>query len=278
MGYSNSLCEGGSQYIFVAVNSAAFKNGYMNAYKTDGAGKLVGTAYAKSTTAYDPRTQPWFKSGSGWVDGSATYYESFTGGVAAADRLSTEPCGPCLTGSLPLAWSMYWAAHEADGVGITTMAGIISYGQKILKAINAMTSEIFPVVYVGFSNGDFYAISDCRDTNQACPKAGWYLEYVNAAVVGNTSIGFLQLDVNGKVTGTPTFSTDEFPTTQRPWYTIQNGWTDPYADFTTGITLRTFSASFKFGVAAADTYVSNTGSCYIGRNGVYPDGYTGYSR
>ena len=67
----------------------------------------------------------------------------------------------------------------------------------------------------------------------------------------------------------PSASSEEFLTTDRPWYIQQNGWADPFTAVTTGNIVRSFSADFYGGVAASEMTLGPNNTCVDGRNGIY---------
>jgi len=170
---------------------------------------------------------------------------------------------------------MYWAAHETSGVNMTTFPTILTYAQNMISGIRSMTEEIFIEVFVGFWNGDFYSIGDCRSSTQNCTNPGYNLFFRNAALIGNNSLVTIHLNLDGNVDSDQKIG-DIFPTTERPWFVIQNGWTSTYTSTTTGWTVRAYSQAFKYGIAAGEVQLSSTGDCYLGRNGQYSSGYKGF--
>jgi hypothetical protein len=268
--YANSAaCEGSSQYIFEARNRRYFGDSFIHAFKTDGNGNLVGGAYYASSAAYDPTARPWYKQGSGWTDTytyadgeiGVTYYHSFSGGVAGGDRTGGESCGPCLDGSFSIPWAVSWAASQKGGADIQTLFDIQAYAQAMIAHVKSFSAEIFKEVYIGFDNGNYYSVGDCRNAAEGCQHEGYKLYTRNSYVFNNDSVVTFQLDTNGKFASKASYGNSYDPRT-RPWYTQGQGWTATYLSKNTNTFIKSYASPLKGGVTAASIDVDNRGNCY----------------
>ena len=282
--YANApVCAGGTHYIFTARNAKYFGDAKLHAFKTDGNGKIVGNAYYASASAYDPRVRPWYQQGSGWTDAytfsdgttGVSYYHSFDGGVAGGDRVGSDQCGPCLEGSFPIPWSLTWAAAQSGGANIQTLFGIQTYAQGMIAHVKTFSTEIFKEVFIGFDNGNYYAIGDCRNAVEGCKHEGYKLYTRNVYVFNNDSLVSFQLDTSGKIASKASYGKSYDPRV-RPWYIQGQGWTATYLSSTTNTYVKAYSQQLSGGVASATISVDSQGSCFQGRNAMYLSGESTY--
>jgi len=111
-------------------------------------------------------------------------------------------------------------------------------------------------VYVGLWNNDFYQIQDCTAAvnlaNPVCIAANgtrYYAAIRNWAVFGDMARHYYALDHHGMLwpLTTPASTMGSYNATQRTWYKIANGWTDPYTFASNGALGTTYSMAFATG-------------------------------
>jgi hypothetical protein len=262
------MCNGKSQYVFIVRNTKKFGDQFRRAYNTDDDGSLVGGPFYQTKVAYNPTTRPWYQSGFGWTSpytyaGSGytgvTYYHSFDGGVAGGDRYGGEPCSACLTGSFPIPWAVSWAARQSGGESLFTVTQVQDYAQEMIATVRGFTSEVFLSVYIGFSNGYYYGISDCRNENVDCVGQGFLLSTRNDVVFGNDSLVQYQLDRQGRIISAEKYF-DSYDPRTRPFYTQGQGWG---AVTSVGdLKVRSYSAILDGAVTAASVPLTSSGRCF----------------
>ena len=137
---------------------------------------------------------------------------------------------------------------------------IEDYAQEMIANVRAFTSEVYLSTYIGFSNGYYYGISDCRNENIDCRDAGFLLSTRNDVVFGNDSLVQYQLDLQGHIISTETYL-DSYDPRVRPFYIQGEGWSDAMP--VGNIMVRSYSNQLDGGVTAASVPVTSKGRCYL---------------
>mmetsp|Transcript_24412 Transcript_24412/g.33516 ORF Transcript_24412/g.33516 Transcript_24412/m.33516 type:complete len:393 (+) Transcript_24412:26-1204(+) len=274
----SEFCSNGRTFVFVVRDFDFFQDGFLHYYRVRQNGFLENRPFADSTVVFTTTAQVWYQQGDGWTDyyeiaegtRGKSYANSFSDGVAGADRLPSEPCGPCLTGSYPVPIALSWGNGNApDGSEAISVGDIEAVAKYLIGIITGMTEEIILEAYVGYSNQYFYSVGDCRSKSIKDCTDNWILYARNDFVFGTDSLNTVLLDSDGDFDSQPSASSEEFPTTERPWYIQQNGWADPFTAVTTGNSVRSFSVYFNGGVAASEITLGPDDTCVYGRNGIY---------
>jgi hypothetical protein len=136
------------------------------------------------------------------------------------------------------------------------------------NVVRSFTPEVFQEAYIGYANGDFYDLGDCRNPIENCGEN--YMFYTrNTVVFGNDHLWYCAVDASGAMN--PSSCVDRgksFDTVNRPWYLQGQGWGELFISATpaANVSVRAFSMPFRGGVFAAETLLDSQGQCYIGRN------------
>jgi len=116
---------------------------------------------------------------------------------------------------------------------------------KSLHGWNVSSSLHNPMnSYIGFDNNDFYMIKDCRHELTYCNRVeSWeafgspnFLAYVRNSFIFGTPERFIFVLDDSGVMGQFLEVTGEYPTTERTWYSQDDGWGESYKFASTQIT------------------------------------------
>jgi hypothetical protein len=276
-----SPCAGQAGLVFGWKSWQAYGDNMIHYFAVTPEGTV--NTFANQLVAVGPffvTSQHWFRPlRSGWNDGElapgspllsvdgTVYNAGFVTGSAGANRFNGEACGSCLTGSFPFAWSPGYA-QIPTGSRATTEEEVQVAGKAIIDYVRGMTEEIFLEAYVGFDDGTFYDIGDCRHSAHGCPANSTYVFFIrNDDVYPPGRLNEVYTDPEGVFT-TPVFVEDDYDPRIRPWYILGNGWSR-FVSETTNETILGFSADFQGGVVASEINLGIRGTCEEGRNGEY---------
>ena len=220
-----------TRYIFLFVDGSALLN-YIFYHEVDESGTVDPISFGNSAPLrFNPTNEIWYVNGAAWTDRynfetiygergvvGNTYHVSFTGGVVGADRFLTEPCGTCFESNPPTVWSHIVASGPNQGENLSTLAGILEYVNYMIDVYYYITDRQFITLRAGFSNENYYSVSDCKNRNTACPDQVRFLVNTrNTQVFGNSSVVQLYLKANGVQIGGVRYGAP-FTTTSASWY------------------------------------------------------------
>ena len=212
------------------------------------------------------------------IGSGETYSEPFTGlntvGVAAAARSLSEPCSSCLATALisaqPSAKQMTTsvsvvASEFLNAVNLTEAA--LNLQQLFLTAVNnTERGQTFMDTYVGFTNNDFYLVSDCRRWTSVCPPGATFVGYIASPTIYGSSIRRKYVLNNQGVLNQSTEVLDPttpFIPTQRAWFLTSYGWTDEFTLAASGLSGRSYAYPLPggSGVAAVSYFLAQAPQC-----------------
>jgi len=282
---ANPVCNQISSGLFTQFQTAATEP-YLRTYEVplDNFRINLSAIVTTDTAQYHPTQRPWYNA-NGWSPSYAFVnlpitgrsYEitqASTGAHVISDRIAYEPCDRCLTTSPSVGAATYLASNAA----LDSMKNLGSLVQAESALSVLLTQFLIPNQFdlasssmgVGFSNGDFYFVSDClalpaRNSTAECDNGNRYFgEIGNVRIFGDMDLHAVQLSASGIPLDSPRDEGTPYDPRVRPWYVLGAGWTDPYS-FTTGAgitTARTFAATINGGVVLVDSNPANPCPAY----------------
>jgi hypothetical protein len=245
-------------------------------FPVDANGILGAEITPAPSGTYDTVNRFWYTQPSGWsalqtfaAGGQGfTYTVGFNGvvnggqqGVAAWDRVTRTPCDVCADNSFAVTAATVLAAMDMRRYVSVTSSGVFQELMwplwQTLLATQRGNGHYTISTYVGLANSDFYQISDCwATTNAALPQCMLGTRYFatvrNTAIFGDQFRHVYSVNTDGSLILTPIVS-GVYNTTQRPWFQLNNGWTDTYLSATSGLQIQSFTISFATGSYFATT-------------------------
>eukprot|EP00761_Pharyngomonas_kirbyi_P013699 gb/GECH01013728.1/.p1 GENE.gb/GECH01013728.1/~~gb/GECH01013728.1/.p1 ORF type:complete len:422 (+),score=96.69 gb/GECH01013728.1/:1-1266(+) len=272
---NNQFCQMTDDSIIAYVRHDSYNDNLRHVFRINSADGTLGTELGTEDDAYDTTGRFWYQLGGGWSERFAwasggsgvvnTIALDDSNGVIGADRPNREPCGPQLSNSyvIPAAKSLAALPQISEYHGTTRQEDIQQLFSLMLnQAVQPVDrGYVFNVYFAMGDSNNFYMIKDCetganQDADGCSDTDTRYTAWVrNEGYFGDQQRHVFALTEDGDVDMDNELLAQDYVPNQRPWYTIEEGYSPRAYEFSSNGEGRSYSQPMMGGVASAD-YVS----------------------